>query len=676
MKINNYDVDTYLRGIEESEVEDSEIASIFRRFPSRDMKHVRNSKKVETVLNEINDNMAYNLYTDLKLRWAQSMDKVMTYYRGNAKTASEVFLEVDKMAMAFDEMGLEYGDQIVACMSNVPEVLVLLLAASKCGLIVNFMSDKFNKNYIRKIFKQTPGRKLFIATDDRYSRVEDIVNEVGFGDKVVVSLTNSLNGNDLYDKIDSKVCKFVDRLPIIKKRDKFVMSYSELLDISSKWDGFDNGFARREFYPAEKAINAPLTITYVTDDSIPKQIVHSNKSYISMARFCDADLSHVKRFDDVVSLAYIPTHFNSNLSTSMINILSQGGAVAFEPIYHPSFLLYSMAINRPTNVYANRSVLVEMAKRMAAKNVLAEYAFSDAVVVAAIDEMPSKSEERFINEALRKADAGSDVLSRRVGPTTLSVVGGTLEQGNIFFTVMKERCQKLTTYKEGKEDFGLVPYQLASIAVLDEGGLECGYEEYGRLVLRSDSTMLGYLTNRDNRLFRLMDNDGRVWTDTKHWGAILKNGNVVMKGKYDDVIELSNGQKVPYFMISDKLLETDGLLSCEVVKPDCDVDALVAHVEFNPAEARVCPEWLEMILGEVEKKCQQSFSPELSDKIVYKIRPVDKPFSLTADGKRNIASLRAEGIDGCYKPDVSGCEVEMIPADSYFESNKPKVKEK
>lgn len=674
MKIDGYDVDTYLRGIDTDEILENSVG--FRRVPSQDRRHIKSLKKVSSVLEEMNKNNECNLYTMLKSKWEDSMDNIMIYYRNNTKTASEIFEEVDKMAMAFDEMGLNAQDQIVACMSSVPEVLVLLLAASKCGLIVNFISDKFNKNYIRKIFKQTPERKLFIATDDRYSKLEDLVLEAGFKDKVVVSLVNSLDGVDPFDKVDSKVVKFVDRVPYIKKRDKFVMSYSELLDISSKWNGFDNGFARRTFYPASNALNMPLTITYVIDDTIPKQIVHSNKSYISMARFCDSDLTHVKKIDGVVSLAYVPTHLNSYFSTGMINILSQGGALAFEPIYHPNFLLYSMAINKPTNVYATRSMLIDMAKRMNKRDDIAEHAFGDAVIVAAIDELPSKSEEKFINKALKNADAGGEILSKLVGPTTLSIVGGTLEHGNIFFTVMKDRCQKITAYSEAKEDFGLVPYQLSSFAILDDGGRECSYEEYGRLVVKSDSTMLGYLTEKDNKMFRLMDNEGRVWTDTNCFGAVLKNGNVIQKGKYDDVIELENGQKIPYFMISDKLLETDFLLSCEVVKPECDLDALVAHVEVSPEEANVCPEWIEIVLGEVERKAQQSFSEELAKKIVYKVIPSDKSYPLTNDGKRDLSVLRASGIEGCYKPDIDCCEVEMIPADTYFTSSKPKVKEK
>lgn len=688
MKINNYDVDMYLEGIEDTdEIEIVKEGLPLSKRPSVEKRHIRSQRKVKETLEEISDNTTWNLYLEIKNRWSDCMDLPMTHYRGNVKTGAQIFEEVDRMAMAFDEMGLEYGDQIVACMSNVPEVLTLLLAASKCGLIVNFMSDKFDKTYIRKIFKQTPGKKLFIGTDDKYGRIADLVDEACFADKVIVSLTDSLkDGIDPYSKYDSIFCKFVNRVPEFKKKDRFIMSYSDLLDISKKWDSFDNGYAKRDFYPAKDALNAPLTITYNMDGEVPKQIVHANRSYIYMARFYDTDLSRIPFVEDSVSLAHIPTYSNTNLSTCIINAVAQKGAVAFEPIYHPKFLLCSMVINQPTHVFANRSFLVETAKQMKKNPDSAEEGFANAIVVAAVDELPSKSEERFINNALKEADAGGEVLPIVVGtnsvlpvlagPTVLSVAGGTLEQGNLFFTLFKERQEKVSTNKASREDCGLVPLQLANIAIIDEAGRECGFEEYGRLVLNSNCTMMGYLTEHDNKLFRLMDNDGRVWTDTNCWGAILKNGNVIMKGKWDAVTELGNGQKVPHFMIADKLMEQENVLSCEVVKPEGHEDALVAHIEFNPEEADVCPEWLEMLLGDVEKKCQDSFSEELADKIVYKVRPFNHPYPLTTDGKRSIAALEAEGIDDCYKPDITGCEVEMIPAGAHFTKVEEKPMEK
>lgn len=670
MKINNYDVEVYLRGIEivddDFVVDAKESLNLGGKRPSFEKRHIKNRKKVAEAIDEITSDTRWNLYYEMNERWADCMDQVMTFYRGYTKIASQIFEEVDKMSKAFDVMGLEHGDQIVACMSDVPERLTLLLAASKCGLIVNFIGDDFGRDTIRKLFKLTPKKKLFIGTDDKYEGIADLVQETSFADKIIISLTDSLeNGVDPYDNIDSKTYKFVNRVADFKKSDRDIMSYSELLDISKNWDNGDNGYARRVFYAGKEALNAPLTITYTIDkDGRLKQILHANKSYITMARFHDKELSQASITRNMKGLTYVPAYSNMSLS-SCINVLSQNGVVVFEPVYHPNFLLYSMAINQPEIVASTRSLLLETAKQMESKLRLAEYAFSNALVVKTTLESTSKSEEKYINGILREISAGKNSLL--VGNTVLSVGAGDLEHGELFFTPWKALREKTSFGKSMRAEYGLIPFQMTDLAVLNEDGLECDYEEYGRLVANSGCTMLGYLSQRDNKTFKLMDNDGNVWSDFNVWGAVLKNGNVLVKGDYDSVIELSNGQKIPYFMIADKLMEYEGIMSCEVVRPRDHEDALVAHIVLHH-DALEEIDMLEMLLGEVEKKSQHSFAPELAQKIVYKVRSYKNSFPLMKNGERSIMALENEGIDGCYKPIVTDSLIEtsLISAKEYF----------
>lgn len=683
MKYNNYDIDVYLRGVEvaleESTINRKKSVSITGK-PSYQKRHVKNKRKVKKALDEINGNKTWNLYYEIKKRWVDSMDKPMTYYRGATKSGNEVFEEVEKMAKAFDTMGLRRGDHIVACMSNVPEVLTLLLAASKCGVIVNFVGDDFDRNYLRTIFNKTPGKKLFIGTDDKYEKIADLVEEAEFLDKVIVSLTDSLeDGKDPYECFDDKFVKFVNRVSEFKKNDSTIMSYAEFLKISEKWDCDDNGFARRVFYPAENGLELPLTITYTSGSTkigYPKPLAHSNKSYISMARFHDSDLSRMPAMRNMRGLAHIPTHSNTNLASCISDVVSQTCTVAFEPIYDPKFLLYSMVINKPGFVAATRSHLIEACKQMKKYPDLAKVGFADALVVAAVGEGTTKGEERFINKALKEAEAGSEVLP--LISTVLSIGGGDCEHGGLFFTLLKSLREKVAFNKTAREDYGMMPFQLADIAVLDENGDECGYEEYGRLVANSNCNMLGYLNKNATRGFYVMDREGRTWGDCKVWGTILKNGNVLVKGRYDSVVELSNGQVVPYFMIADKLMECPQIMSCEIVKPADNEDLLVAHIEFTPEEmVDECEaDWTSFLLGDVEEKCQASLSDELSSKIVYRVRTEEESYPLTKSGKRSIVALEQEGIEGACKPLTVGLDAELISASEYLESRQEKAVQK
>ena len=64
MKIDGYDVDTYLRGIDTDEILENSVG--FRRVPSQDRRHIKSLKKVSSVLEEMNKNNECNLYTLLK----------------------------------------------------------------------------------------------------------------------------------------------------------------------------------------------------------------------------------------------------------------------------------------------------------------------------------------------------------------------------------------------------------------------------------------------------------------------------------------------------------------------------------------------------------------------------------------------------------------------------------
>lgn len=662
MFIRNYDVDEYLKGVEGEELSTDFGDFLLKDVPVTNKKHTYNHKAVDS--QDIESN--WNLYYEMEERWVDAWDQIMTSYRGYTKTASQIFDEVDRMAKAFDVMGLEKGTMIVACMSDTPEKLVLLLAASKCGMTVNFVNASFRRETLEKIFSGDFEKKLFIATDDVYGRVSDLAQKT-FADRVLVSLTDSLeNEVDPYVQIDSQVREFVNHFQEFKIKDPDLMSYSELLGISDYWVSYDNGFAKRDFYIPNGAIDLPLTVTYVlSKDGRLLPMFQSNKSYVAMVRLHDQDLKGIPFEPDAVALSYFPPFSNMQLN-SWVNNLSQNMAIAFEPLFSRNMLLYSMLMNKPAILQTTRSLLLDTAKKMEEKTRLASEAFANTVVVSSSLEPISKNEENYINCVLKVVGAGKKVFHFR--NVNLSVGAGDLEHGEIFFTYYKALREKTSLTRSAKTDFGLKPLPTVDYAILDEFGDECDYDEYGKLVANSNCTMIGYSMDPTKKELSVVDSSGNSWDSLDVWGARLKNGNVLVKGDYDSVVELSNGQKVPYFMIADKLMEQSGVISCEVVKPKSNPDALVAHIYYNDKSAKACG-LKNVLLGEMEALSQLAFSDELAGKLVYKIRPFIKPFPIGFDGKRSISDLESEGLSDAYKP-ILGDKIEMttlVPAVKYFE---------
>lgn len=656
MKINGYDLDTYAAGLGEDFEEgkfnrEKSLACSFRR-----VKDIQELGRVITSLNT--SSQSTNLYLEVRSKWEDCLDQPMVYYRGYQKNASSVFDEVDKMMKSFDIMGLQRGDEIVLCMSNVPEVLTILLAASQCGLVIRAINVKDSRVHIKEIFSKVNGKKLFIGTDDKYARIQGLVTDAGFMDKVIVSLTDSLEkGVNPFESYDN-LYKFTNKVLDFKKQDQDIMSYSEFLGISDKWVNDDNGFSKRCFYVPDSAIWEPFTITnrvdYFTGNS--SEVVRTNAAYVFRGKINDWGLLKMPSRPNDVDLAHIPICFDTGLNC-IIDGVSNGHVVAFEPIYHPKFLFYSMVINSPTTVFATRSFLIETIKTANhCSSDMVEFAFWRISIMNAVDEPILKSEEDFINKGLEEVKAGSKYSKR---PTTLSVSASAHNIDNWSFTSFKGPNNPFSNFSS-RRDSGFQLYPTCTVAVLNEFGAYCDYDEYGRLGIHNCAP--------SNPSSEIDDCEGHKWQDCGVWGAMLKDGRVSVKGDYHRNFELSNGQRIPYFMIEDKLSESEGVLSCEIVRPEPDNQRMVAHIELTP-EGKLDARAKEDIFYDLEKRALEVFPLELVDNLVYNMRPLHKSFPLVNNGMRSISTLEKEGIEGACKPRL--CDTwdteEIVPASEHFQ---------
>lgn len=667
MKINNINVEFFLKNAELGFVIDKTKSNRFKsNLPSIKRKHVKNEKKVQKALKKLSREHNHSWYEEIKSRYSDSMDNVMTFYRGCEKTGREIFEEADMLANTLSLRGLVKGDEIIACMSNTPEVLVLLLAASKCGVIVNFIGAGFDKDFVKEIISKN-SKKLFIGTDDLYGEIEGIVNSAGFKDTVLVSLTDSLkDGKDSYEEYDNDFYQFVNKVPEFKKNNSNIIDFKSFKLLGK------NHHAR--FYNV--GINDILTITYTSGSTKlgwPKAIKHRNKAYIAIGRFHDSDLSGMPPMRNMRGLAHIPTHSNTNIASCISDTLMQKCTVAFEPIYDPKFFARSLVINEVGYADATRSFWIEAINQFKTDPKLIGKKLPYAVNYVAVGEDICKNEIKYIDKGLKELEAGSNAkqVPKFLKPITLSVGGGNCEHGGLFFTLFKSLREKLSISKELRNEYGLTPFQLADIAVLHEDGSECEYGEIGNLVANSDCTMVGYKNdNEATKAFYKTDTDNREWGNCNVWAYIAKNGNVVMKGRKDSKIELSTGKVIPNFLISDTILESnEDILSCEVVtvKDDKCGDIAVAHIMFNPSFDKN-HQILRKSLIDIDNLCREKFSEELYEKLVYRTHYFEDSFKLTKSGKRNIRALEQEGLYYSFKPDTDETIDEhklLIPAELY-----------
>ncbi|MEG1142773.1 MAG: class I adenylate-forming enzyme family protein [Clostridia bacterium] len=593
-----------------------------------------NDIKVSKALIEIEKNHNTSWYEEVKKRNEKYYNDIALLYRGNKITYLNMLGTALDYANSLERMGVKQGDEIPVCVSNCPELVYLLFAASKIGAKVNIFASEFDKEYLKEIINNTKSKVIFVS-DNNYEEIKDVIEESNVKRVVIFSLTDSLkDGVDPYESFDLPFYEFKNKFMEIKKDDNEVMSISDFVKL---------GFGYKSNNEVTVGLDDEFLITYTsgsTNTSRPKAIVHPNRSLITMGRFHDSELSgmtNMKTFD-VITQAHIPPHSNTDVITSISDTLMQHCTVALEPIYDPKFFIYSLLINKASFVPATRSFWIEATKEFnnnpEFKNVMLPWLMIPAIV----GEPNTDAEERYINKMLRERKAGSKKVPFPVSPVCLSFGGGDCEHGGLFFTLYKSLREKSLGHLLSKESHGLVPFKMVDYACLDEFGNKCKPYEYGVLAANSPCTMKCYRNNPEaTDEFFVKDSDGKLWGNLSAYGYIDKSGNIHMKGRVGNNITLSDGLVVELFKINDEILKEKRILSSEVVKVD---DSLVAHIELLSGNSED-----DELINVINYNIINRFGLELSDKISYRIRSLAEGYPLTGCGKRSNLALQEEGLE-------------------------------
>lgn len=619
---------------------------IFSSFPSFQRRHVKDKKRLEEVYADLEENHNHSWITEIFRRNLRKNDnRAALFYRGTTVTYQEMFDKVKEVAKALRAQGIGPGDRVAMCVSNCPEMVYTLGALNMIGAVPNVFGEGFSKDYIEEIVNKC-NPKLMIATDNLYGDIKDVIDKTHIEKKVVISLADSASkgSNYFYNKVNS-----------FQKADNKVFSFEQFKSLGKGYKG--------KIYH-KMGLHDTAIITYTsgsTKDGRPKAIAHANNSFITSARFHDSDLSRLPSTEHIRGLAHIPPHSNTDLITSISDVLSQGGTVALEPTYNKETFAYSLLINKPNFVPATTSFWIHAIKAFQTDPSLKDKKLPYLYIPTAVGEAVSPGEEKFINRGLKKLKAGIDKLKVTTAP--LSMGGGDCEHGGLFFRLYKSFYDKLPITKNPR---GLRPFQMAEPVVLREDGTECYYNEIGRLATNSRCTMQGYVDNPEaNEKFYIKDAYGRMLADNKVWAYIDAFGDVHMKGRIGNELKLETGEELPLFMIADAVLkDTKNVLSCEVVlaKDENMNDVPVAHIELQPNSKKP----MEKVLASAAYRVSDYCGSEVVENLYFRPRDYSSSFPLTGCGKRSAGALEQEGISHqAFR--VKEC---------YFDKPKQKVKKK
>lgn len=590
-------------------------------------------ESAKRALDDLEKNHDTSWFMEIYKRNINNLDSVALLYRGNKISYKEMFNKACDYAKSLKQMGFNENSCIPICMPNIPEFVYLFLGANMIGATINVIGEWFDHNYMLNILNSTKSDTIFVC-DNEYNYIKDVVEKSNIQNVVMFSLTDSLKNGNIYEEIDNRFHKLTNS----------VTNYNNVID-NKKFIEIGKFYNGNVIY--DGILDDVCAITYTsgtTNPGCPKGVVHSNRSYITLSRYKESDVSGMPSMRNLTILGHIPTYTHMELSCAISDTLYEGCTLALEPFYDKDFFPYSLLINEPNFVPASVGFWGNLCKKL---NFDPEFKYMDLpflMIPTVTGEGCSKGEEKFFNYTSKKHKFGCNKLPFPLAPVTFSIGGGTSESSGIFVTLYKNLQEK--KYVLQKKTLGLTPHKFVEIDVLDKNGKPCKLNEPGLLVANSPCNMLKYTNEELNKNIYVTDSNGKKWLSLNTYSVKSDKRRIKMKGRMGAYIESSFGN-IPYYLIEDIVdVDSDILSSC-LVKVG---DSYVCHIEKQPL---VDDSKLDTIIEKCINRLTCGLPKEITERLYIRVRSNLESFPVAPSGKRDYQALINEGInEKCIKVQI------------------------
>lgn len=310
--------------------------------------------KTQKALSDIEKNHNTSWAVEIFRRNQENLDLISLLYRGNKISYEKMFTEAYDYAKSLKSIGYTKGDTIPICIDNIPEFVYLMIGASFIGCNLVVVGDWFNKEYLKEILNETKSKYIFVSNKN-YVQINEAINESNIEEVIMPTLNDSLpiekNGvkYNPYQEIEAKFChNFTNNISELKKQSqKRIFGIKEFANIGKDYT---------EEVIENVSIDAPFIQTYTsgtTDPGRPKGVIHSTRSYITLSRWKESDVSGLPSMRNMTVLGHIPTYTHMELSCAISDTLYEKCTLALEPYYDRDFFIYSLLINKPNFVPAS-----------------------------------------------------------------------------------------------------------------------------------------------------------------------------------------------------------------------------------------------------------------------------------------------------------------------------------
>ena len=420
--------------------------------------------------------------------------------------------------------------------------------------------------------------------------------------------------------------------------ERIVNTYANIIDIDK---ALSKSLDYEGIVEEHSGLDTIFTVTYSSGTTgNPKGIVHSNRHYITMARYHDSEVSGIPNMGNLSTYSNVPAYSNSYLLSGLSDNLMKNGLNMLDPIDDRRYFPLGLRINHGNMNFASCSSWNILALKYYCNPEYKKYRIEDALFNFAVGEGFGPGEEVLCNRFLRAAHAGRRIkvssdkaITLPVGLAMMSVAGGECEVGSIFIRIHRSLFNKSFMRKKRKDPIGMSTYDFVDVKILREDGSYADPYEIGRVTVLSDCNMQYY--NHDPEAtaqFYITDNRGVVRADMKDYGYIDERGFITIKDRIHEPVSEQ------YEFRIDDAISRDYKNIAVVKTVKIGDKQYVSHVIMQPAKRINQKRVLEALKSRVVKECGEGFT------LYIKIRDPRMYYPLTKSLKVDKEALIQEGL--------------------------------
>ena len=532
------------------------------------------------------------LYTHLRNCSEGYLKRTALNYYGENISYQKLFVYIDSVASALENIGIHAGSIVSVCMLNTPETIYLILALNKIGAIANMLCGMDSPAEIHQHIVDAESKYIF-TLDIFLEKIQASIIDTNVEKVIVASVTQSMS---IVNRVGARLLKKAKATPL--PRNSRFISWRSFM----KYSIGDSSTADTP--------SAPAFITYTggtTGGS--KGVLLSSNAVLA------------------VSAQYILGEGQPDSKSKWMLVLPLFIAFGFICLSIPLMTGMTIIARLPMN-----DTIEDICRKFKPNY----YVFSPAFW----EEFADKNNNLDLS-CLISPISGGDVLTEKAEKKIDDYIQRCGSQAKLFNGYgMSEVCAAVSVNFRNIYKFGSVgaPFVKNIISAFDvETGKELQYGQEGEICIHTPSMMVGYLNNLEEtaHIIRRHD-DGLLWVHSGDLGYVTEDGFVYIIGRLKRYhLSFFNGvaKKVFSLDVEKQLLQNPLIDKCAVVP--------INNEQYNQVPAAFVV--LTKDVGVANREIEDSLHEYANNNMEFLYRPIKycfvDSFPHTKVGKVDYAKL-------------------------------------